>query len=176
MGDAAREIVESGLFPPSDTPFVKLPANSPVFNWFHAMLDLYRADPVRNRDQCLWYIIGIGLELKKYLEAPERTDLLSRELRELKRRIFAEPVAHYDFAALARRHRLSEKHFARRFAEVNGLTPHNTVIHAKLQLGMELLLNQYSVKEAAAAAGFHSASYFSRIFKKYYGLPPRNMT
>ena len=57
----------------------------------------------------------------------------------------------------------------------NGLTPHNTVIHAKLQLGMELLLKKYSVKEAAAAAGFNSASYFSRIFKKYYGLPPGNM-
>ena len=139
------------------------------------MLDLYRADPVRNRDQCLWYLLGIGLELKKYLDAPERIDPLCRELVELKRRIFAAPLAHYDFAEMARWNRISEKHFARRFAEVNGLIPHNTVIHAKLQLGMELLLKKYSVKEAAAAAGFNSASYFSRIFKNYYGLPPGNM-
>ena len=175
VGEAAEELVDSGLFPPSDTPFVSLPADSPVFGWFHAMLELYRADPVRNRDQCLWHILGIGLELKKYLETPECSSPLSRELVKLKRRIFAEPLGHYDFAAMARQWRISEKHFARRFAEVNGLTPHNTVIHAKLQLGMELLLKNDSVKEAAAAAGFNSASYFSRLFKKYYCLSPGKM-
>ena len=174
-GDVAQELVAGGLFPPVDTPFVSLPADSPVFGWFHAMLELYRSDPVQNRDRCLWYILGIGLELKKYFETPERSDPLSRELVELKRRIFSEPLGHYDFAVMAHQWRLSEKHFARRFTEVNGLTPHNTVIHAKLQLSMELLLKRYSVKEAAAAAGFNSASYFSRLFKKYYGLSPGRM-
>ena len=175
VGEVAQEIVNSGLFPPSDTPFVKLPVGSPVFSWFHEMLEAHRADPIRNRDQCLWYIIGIGLELKKYMEVPEYADSLSRELMALKRKIFAAPLAHYDFAEMARRNRISEKHFARRFAEVNGLTPHNTIIHAKLQLAMELLLKKYSVKETALAAGFNSASYFSRLFKKYYCLPPNQM-
>ena len=175
VGDIAGEFVESGLFPPSDTPFVSLPADSPVFGWFHTMLELYRADSIRNRDLCIWYLWGIGLEVKKFTENPKPADPLSRELAELKRRIFADPLAAFDFSALACQYRISEKHFARRFAEVNGLTPHNAVIRVRLRQGMELLMKKYSVKEASAAAGFSSASYFSRLFKKYYCLSPGKM-
>ena len=174
VGEATEELVDSGLFPPGDTPFVMLPADSPVFGSFHAMLELYRADPVRNRDPCLWHIPGIGLELKKYLETPECFSPLCREFVKLKRRIFAEPLGYCDFAAMAHQCRISEKHFARRFAEVIGLAPHNTVIHAKPQPGMERLPKNGSVKEAAAATGFNSASWFS-AFRKYCCLSPGKM-
>lgn len=171
-GDAAGELVRWGLFPACDTPYVTLPPDSEIFTLFHTMADIYREDPAHSVDRCMWYIIGIGLELRNCLERPARAANINIMLAELRREIFANPTGKYDFDAMAARFRITPRHFARRFYRINRMTPHNAVIQARLRMARKLLLNNCPVKEAAVAAGFCSASYFSRMFKKYYSCPP----
>ena len=175
VGDVVRDFVDAGLFPVSDRPFVALPSDSVIFDLWHKMYDLYCQDQVKNKDTCIWYVLGIGLELKKILGEQEYAGRLSGDLTKLKSDIFAEPLKEYDFDAIAARFRISRKYFDKKFTEVNKLPPHNTIVHARLQLGMKLLLENNSVKESAEMAGFSSASYFSRIFKKYYDVSPKDI-
>lgn len=175
VGDVARDFVDAGLFPCSDRPFISLPPDSIIFEHFHAMYDLYCQDPVNNTDKCLWYIMGIGLEVKRLFNGNDLSGKFCKEIIRLKKEIFENPNKEYDFNAIARKFRISRKYFNKKFSEINNLPPHNTIIHAKLRLGMKLLLENYSVKEAAEASGFSSASYFSKLFKKYYNIPPRDV-
>lgn len=52
-------------------------------------------------------------------------------------------------------------------------SPKNYLINLKLQKSKELIReNKYTISEIAFTLGFSSIHYFSRIFKKHYGLPP----
>ena len=42
-----------------------------------------------------------------------------------------------------------------------------------MQAAKQLLLNPYSnISEVAALCGFEDMHYFTRVFKKFYGMPP----
>ena len=53
------------------------------------------------------------------------------------------------------------------------LTPTNYIYVIKLKLAADYLMNKKgNVTEAAYEFGFPDSSYFSKIFKKYYGVSP----
>ena len=53
-----------------------------------------------------------------------------------------------------------------------GLSFNSYVNHYKMLKACALLKNQYSVKETAMALGYDDVSYFSRLFKRQYGIAP----
>lgn len=60
------------------------------------------------------------------------------------------------------------------FQQFTGLTPLQYLIELKLRDAKELLRNtKQTINEIAVAVGYEDAFYFSRIFKKYNGLSPR---
>ncbi|MGV3630894.1 MAG: helix-turn-helix domain-containing protein [Bacteroidota bacterium] len=75
---------------------------------------------------------------------------------------------------LAARHAgLSEYHFFRLFKMAFGCTPQQYLIRLRLSASFELLRSgNYSVGEAALAAGFTDIFSFSKSFRKHYGHPP----
>ena len=75
-------------------------------------------------------------------------------------------------AALAH---MSPYHFARLFKKSTGLPPHQYVIARRVERAKELLRDRdpLPLAEVAAETGFSSQSHFTRHFKRFVGVTPR---
>jgi AraC-like DNA-binding protein len=69
---------------------------------------------------------------------------------------------------------LSRAHFSRVFAESEGLPPAEFVLQQRMQRAAKLLANAafLPVKEVAIMSGFDDANYFSKAFRRVYGINP----
>ncbi|MDD5704418.1 MAG: helix-turn-helix transcriptional regulator [Kiritimatiellae bacterium] len=83
----------------------------------------------------------------------------------------AEPIR---LAELARHAGLSASHFCVRFRQWFGASPIDYLIRHRLHQAAYLLQDRnLSVKEVAARVGYGDLFYFSKLFKKHYGVSPR---
>ncbi len=67
---------------------------------------------------------------------------------------------------------LSERQLARQFQRALGQSPLQYLTEFRLEKAKALLKEGLRVNEAAVTVGFNSANYFSRQYKKYYGVSP----
>jgi AraC-like DNA-binding protein len=69
---------------------------------------------------------------------------------------------------------LSRAHFSRVFAESEGIPPAEFVLQQRMQRATKLLTNAafLPVKEVAIMSGFDDANYFSKVFRRIYGINP----
>ena len=68
---------------------------------------------------------------------------------------------------------LSERHFRRLFEKVYGVSPSDYLLELRLRTAGRLLISESaSVTEVAMACGFSDGNYFSRVFRRKYGMPP----
>lgn len=68
---------------------------------------------------------------------------------------------------------LSRRQFFRVFKQCTGQTPSEYLLHLRLRRAERLLRDHImSVTEVAFAAGFNDSNYFSKSFKKIYGITP----
>ena len=75
---------------------------------------------------------------------------------------------------LARRAGMSKPHFIRMFKKITGLPPVDYVNKTRIDQACKLLSkNQSGITQAALACGFSDSNYFSRTFKRYLGMSPR---
>lgn len=65
------------------------------------------------------------------------------------------------------------------FKKQTGVTPHEYLTHTRMKKAKDILLSgvtnrfsDYTVTQIAEACGFPEPLYFSRVFKKYYGVAP----
>ena len=88
---------------------------------------------------------------------------------------------HYTFenisvAHLAELCRISEVYLRRIFHSTFGMSPLQYINHMKLSRARELIRSgECSVSEAASMSGFFDDSYFSREFKKAFGVRPKEL-
>lgn len=68
----------------------------------------------------------------------------------------------------------SADYAARLFRRQFGLSPSRYLTRCRIRTAVDLLMAGSSVKEAAHAVGFEDQLYFSRVFSKLQGLPPRS--
>ncbi len=75
---------------------------------------------------------------------------------------------------LARVSGLSRAHFSRVFAESEGIPPAEFVLQQRMQRAAKLLAKAafIPVKEVAIMSGFDDANYFSKVFRRIYGINP----
>ena len=70
---------------------------------------------------------------------------------------------------------MSRSSFFLKLKALTGLAPQDYVRKIRFRQACQLLLEgDRPIAEIAAMTGFNSASYFSRAFKKYYGILPSN--
>lgn len=76
--------------------------------------------------------------------------------------------------SLAMKYGFSTCWFIKQFKEYTGYTPLQYITKVRLGKAKELLhSNVYNISEIAELCGYDNPLYFSRIFKKHYGKPPR---
>ncbi len=69
---------------------------------------------------------------------------------------------------------INEKYLCRFFKEFSGYTPTDYVNRMRVERACsEMTVGGKSITDAAFDSGFNELSYFSRIFKRYMGLTPR---
>ena len=83
---------------------------------------------------------------------------------------FTEKISLQYLANLAN---LSISHFCKVFNKAYGVSPGQYIINLRLQKACSLLKNKCTVAEAAYQCGFNDSNYFTRLFKKNTGKPPR---
>lgn len=75
--------------------------------------------------------------------------------------------------ALAKEHYMSERNLRRLFKKYYNQSVHEYINQRKMKVASSKLLMGFSVTEAARAIGIEDVSYFSRRFRKEYGVSPR---
>ena len=69
---------------------------------------------------------------------------------------------------------ISRVHLHRKMKELTGQTPHDFIRNIRLKQAAKLLSSQnMNITEVMYACGFNNAASFSTIFKKFYGMSPR---
>ncbi len=70
---------------------------------------------------------------------------------------------------------ISRVHLHRKMKDLTGQTPHDFIRNIRLKKAAQLLVNQgMNVTEVMYACGFANSASFSTVFKKYYGMSPRD--
>ena len=83
---------------------------------------------------------------------------------------FAEEI---DLDRCAAREGLSRSRFSHLFTEYIGMSPYKYQLSLRLDKSKELLLQtSLPVSEVSGSVGFSDPLYFSRLFKKYFGVSP----
>lgn len=78
-----------------------------------------------------------------------------------------------DFSALAAQVHLSEKYFRQVFKDVIGMPPVEYLNRQRVIHSLIYLQKGCSVSEAGARVGWEDANYYSRVFKRVMGYPPK---
>ena len=70
---------------------------------------------------------------------------------------------------------ISRVHLHRKMKELTGQTPHDFILSIRLKRAAQLLANQgMNITEVMFACGFNNSASFSTIFKRFYGMAPRD--
>ena len=70
---------------------------------------------------------------------------------------------------------ISRVHLHRKMKELTGQTPHDFIRNIRLKRAAHLLANNnMNIAEVMYACGFNNSASFSTIFKRFYGLSPRD--
>lgn len=69
---------------------------------------------------------------------------------------------------------LSPYHFLRQFKRTMGVTPHQYILHRRIETAKQLLKHtELSISEIAACTGFSDQSHLNRCFKRRFGITPK---
>jgi AraC-like DNA-binding protein len=83
--------------------------------------------------------------------------------------------AKYRVAALAAQFGITERQLHRFFKQKFGISPHAWMMQVRMARSHDALLKGALVKEAAAEAGFQYQENFSRQFKIFYKIKPKDV-
>ena len=77
--------------------------------------------------------------------------------------------------ALAKKFGLSQKNLERLFLQSVKMSPVSYLIDLRLQIAAEKIRTEKSnISEIAFQCGFSDSNYFTKLFRKKYGMPPRS--
>ena len=166
MVEALYELYPSGKMTPLEP--------EKIFETFRKILYLYRIDPVQNSAE-----IGVLLETLMFYVCSEKynnkTDGYDHyKLETIADDIRSNPFKDYNFSATAKSLGITPDHFRRLFRGKHHLTPTAYLNHQRMIRAVELLeKTDMRIKEIVFTCHFSSVIGFSRSFKKYSGLSPR---
>lgn len=174
-----------------DIPFIMLTARADDedrLSGYKAKADGYMTKPF-NSEELLLRIQNL-LYTRKHLQEKFSKKIISidfndqnlvsadKEFLNKMKTIIIENIANADFGMndFADKAFLSERQLRRRLNEITGLGPVEFIRQIRLLKAKELLENKvyFSIAEVSAAVGFNNPHYFSRMYKKMFGVSPHD--
>lgn len=140
--------------------------------------NLWRQKQPGYRELCfaqLYTLLGIvRQEREEYTPAGQAVKKLEPALTYIQERFTRQEIPVDQLAIVCG---VSQPYLRRLFRSAFGMPPAQYVRHKRLRYARELLdTGEYSVSQAAAAAGFNDTAYFSREFKAAFGTVPSRYT
>lgn len=91
------------------------------------------------------------------------------------KKLMRENYAHSTVESVAESLGYSRHHLCALFKEAYGTTPQAYLLNLRIRKAQELLTSEHTltVREVAQAVGYADALYFSRVFRKKVGVPPK---
>ena len=134
----------------------------------------WRKKEVGFNEECMSYLYSLISHLKKdrFIYSNKRTalDILTPALDYIKENYTTDNITSAKLAQLCG---ISETYMRKLFANVFSVSPSSYVRNMRLSYAHELIVSgEYQVTDAAMLAGFNDASYFSREYKKAFGISP----
>lgn len=133
-----------------------------------------RHNPPQNYNRAVLLVEDLLLQLHEQpSEKPEINSHLIPGLKQLVSTVEQNPQLEWDFTKEAAALGVSYPHFRRIFRQYAGTAPVNYLIKCRLRNAVWLLLHSDDqISAIAENCGIPDEFYFSRLFKKYYNLPP----
>jgi len=172
-GQRVERMVESGLFPAGDRAEPILIEGAERFRLaFDELLDGFRHAETTSA-RLVHQLEGLLLQLHEQTRERVRLSPTGQAVRERIDQLQANPAARWNFFDLAAEVGISYDHFRRVWKELSGEAPQAFLLAVRLEKAVELLRDPYlAIKEIAWQSGFDDFSYFTRLFRQRYGLPP----
>ena len=147
--------------------FTALP---PVFDLEEQLfLDLFPNPTVENPE--LWIVGGLYRLYARLFQPPKEENA---HVQKTKNFIRTGYMDHITVEGIAASLNLDRRYLSRLFKEHTGSTIQQYLLHTRLEAADQYLRQGYSVQEAAALSGYRDVPNFSRMFKAYYGIAPKN--
>ena len=163
---ALEELYPEGMFHPQNP--------EEVSRVFFRLLQLYRINAKENHAE-----MGSLTERLMYLayasaQKPAGDPADPYQLDKIAEQLRSNPFDKYDFHRIARNLKISDDHFRRIFQKKHQLTPHAYLHHQRMLRATELLTTTHMrIKEIVYSCNFRSLIDFSRAFRKFSGMSPR---
>lgn len=110
---------------------------------------LCRANPQTAPEQSVWQVATAAAKME---------------------RDYAEPIS---IAELAKSALMSERHFRRQFLQLYQMTPSDYLLQLRLSAACRMLrAKEGSITHVAMVNGFSDCNYFSRVFRREFGITP----
>ena len=147
------------------------------YNKFERLIALLHS-PSRSRTHARAVLLLAELLLQmseQQREQSNRSNPFGQKMNKLAKEIHRNPELEWDFRHEAERMKISYSYFRRVFEELHQEPPHHYLLQCRLQKAEDFLMNSdLKINEIALSCGFPDEFYFSRLFKKYYGISPLN--
>ncbi len=132
----------------------------------------YSTENLNNTNLCLYHFIATFLFPDKHINEKKQDskDLITETILFMRSKL-ADKLTVEDFAL---KNNLSTSHFTYLFRKGTGMSPLDYFIHLKLQKACLLLhTTDVKIRQVAADLGYDDPYYFSRLFKKYLNISPK---
>lgn len=141
---------------------------------FEAIQRLFIAQPLYYLEEASsrldMLLTHVGRSVRQSDAEPSRDRLLT-SLNYLNRH-YADPIV---LSSLASMEYLSVSRYSALFRLLMGVSPQKYLIELRLKNAREMLAStDLSVSEIARSVGYDDPLYFSRLFRKHFGIPPRS--
>lgn len=173
-GPKVKQYWAEGLFCPNpDSPLVALRQPELFRNRMEELIDLVQCKREHDKAVCLLEYLLFTVRSEAENARPEAPDYYRAPFSGLLAEIEKNPEKQWDFAKESRRFHVSLNYFNRLFRKYHRTSPRHCVIELRMRKAAELLLRTgASVREIASTVGIDNEFYFSRLFKRHFGLAP----
>ena len=174
FGDRGRRIYESlcEAFPGPCLPVHSLKNILQIFEYFSKEFKLAKT-PASKGDEVVLIEQLVSEVIKQGDRSAESGQDIYR-IEELAEKIRKSPFEKYDLKKLAEERKLSYIHFRALFKDKTGKSIRQFILASQMQTAGDLLKNrEFRIGELAEYCGYPDISSFTRSFKRYYGLSPK---
>ncbi|MDY5231376.1 MAG: AraC family transcriptional regulator [Eubacteriales bacterium] len=175
LGDCFDIFFDTDSPMPTDAFVVNAASNINIKVLFNKIYQLW----ITRQDGYYYKCMALFYEILAELTKPHGNNISKDKYKKIEKGIdylhthcFDKDIDYYMPSALCQ---ISYTYFKRLFIQKFGITPIKYVAKLRMERAAELLATaRYTVTEVAEICGFENVYYFSTVFKKHFGVSPKN--